>query len=208
MEVAARHLREARAAPAPAPTCLVLQQPDSVGGAALLWQLAAAVAADGASRVLALTLVDPEPYVRGWLPQERQGAVSVVPLRAGSSLRKQALAALPAGPGVHVFVDSLSLALMCWPASEVAAALLELAEHAVVAGMASLLCTGLHSQRELDLARSLATCEVLLRPPKQLQADVMASSIGCTAHVEAVTSTLRHSGARAFAALHSMQRIC
>ena len=217
MDAACRHVRETSTSATQSAVCMVLQQDGSVGGAATLWQIAASLVSSvqsGGTCACGLTaanFIDSEQFVRGWMRQQDYEFVRVSFFDSGTGTPvplckwiEQSLAAQHQEPGKpdlsgskprFVVIDSLSLALMYYSTREVLAALHSLQADVRVAGIVTLLCTGIHTQQEIDAMRSAATCEVLLRPINQLT-DMVASTSGQCIHVEAVTSTLRHSGRR------------
>lgn len=225
METAIRHLRDGRQGRPQAPLHLLIQQADSLGGAAMLSAMLAAIldsVSQGrvdAAAALALTFVETECTLRRRHPATAQAQLHVAPYAACDSFHRFAQQALlqtaaPAAvtpqscstPGgqVYVVIDCLSTAFMYHAPGDILQALRALQASPRVAGILTLIVPELQPQAHVDTVRALATCETLLRPVTHSQATVLLAATGRHVHLEAVTSSLRHSGAPLLPGTHAV----
>lgn len=214
METAIRHLRDGRQGRPQAPLHLLIQQADSLGGAAMLSAMLAAILDSitqgrvDAAAALALTFVETECTLRRRHPATAQARLQVAPHAACDSFHRFAQQALlqTSAPGgqVYVVIDCLSTALMYHAPADVLQALRALQASPRVAGILTLIVPELQPQAHVDTVRALATCETLLRPVTHSQATVLLAATGRHVHLEAVTSSLRHSGAPLLPGTHAV----
>lgn len=214
MQAAARHvLAKAGAEPA---FCCVLEQTGAIGGAAALWQVLLSVLAEAAASAgqsaqrpatsastVAVLFVATPHSVQSRFPSINGAAAHWVsfPVEppAGQSLLDFIIDALCPTSGDNappwLLIDSLDAALIYYGAAHVAAALQQLQARGLCSGILSLLHAPGHAPAVVSAIQRLATCQLVLKPISALQRDVVKSSCGRAAHVEANTITLRHSGA-------------
>jgi hypothetical protein len=219
LQAAARHLAAADASDvSPAPLCCVIAESAILAGHAALGQIVSgavsrpaddSIADEVHSRqrnVCVVTFTEHGPSAACKPVADRVHCAPCPLPSAGDKLHfqkhiEQALHNVasagtdgaPQQPPVLV-IDCLDLAIAYCGIRQVTAALNAVIHARAASGVAALLHAHLHPASIVASVQQLATCCVALKGVSTLQADVIKSACGRTVHVEALATTLRHSG--------------
>jgi hypothetical protein len=199
MIIIERHFQDCKCAA----VCVLTEHRRAIGGGRLLWDIISRLISCNAAASL---VVAPHVEDTGCLPSGANVGATAVRVVRQADLQalglKRAVAkgiantlnsAGTQGPIILV-LENASILALTYGMESVLHTIREVTTSGNAQSVLALFRESAHAPAELIAARSLATCEVLLKPVRQVQAEMIQASTQREVHIEAVATILRHSG--------------
>jgi hypothetical protein len=227
LRAAARHIHtRGEAASARPPFCCVVTQQSAVGGPAALWQVLANSQTQAAEQQHGGKSPAAPAHIMHFFSKPSAKRCEDLGLRATAACWtpypacssgvldfEQWIASALAGGHPQASADACScdaeqtlLVIDCLDAAilyhghlSILRSLQSLLHSRRVSGVLTQLNAACHPPAVVASVQQLATCMLVIKPASSLQSDIVKSQCGRAVHVEAVATTLRHSGAAATA---------